>query len=498
MYKIPVFSSEIEAGIAEKVVASACVAYCVKPQLIEPSSELIKAIHSIDKTYASIQDKDLYPVRSILASTNWNNNDDIFDRLEVWASRNTPIHKPDNLNHDDNVIVGHMVDAWGMSEDGQTIADDIAIDKLPNFFHLVNDSVIYLSRSNPETLKAVAELIESIKSGDGLVSMECLFRNFDYGLIGPNGEQKVLARTADTAFLTKHLRVYGGQGEFEGYKVGRVLRQFIFSGKGYVTGDHRPANPHSIVFSGENDKRFSSTAEFYPNLQKDGVSIFCKANLQAHKEISDMAEGSNDKVLQEQITELKAAVQNLTAENKTLAEKSTKASVEKLEKTIADLTAQLEESKKLQVAESTAKAELTTQVNDLTSAKARFMDELNELKAQSLKASRIAMLVQAGISTESATATVEKFVALSDDQFKVVADFAIAAFPKKDDKKKDEKPSEKDKEKAAADTKLEDAEVEKDASLATASEGDEETSSSDENRKALASWLESRKATRVK
>lgn len=499
MYKIPVFSAEVEAGVADKVQASACVAYCVKPEFMEkPSQELIEHIRASNKIYATLQDEDLYPVRSILASTNWNNNDDIFNRDEVWKSRHTPAHKPDNLNHDDNVIVGHMIDAYPMTEDGKVIAEDTPMDKLPDFFHLVNNSVIYLARTSPNMLKAISELIEQIKAGEAWVSMECLFKGFDYGLHGPNGEQKVLARTAETAFLTKHLKSYGGDGTFQDYKVGRVLRNLLFSGKGYVTGPNKPANPHSIVFSGKNDTRFAAAAEFYPNLQKDGVSIFCKANLQASKEINDMADGSNDKVLQEQIADLKATVQNLTAENKTLAEKSTKEAEAKAEKTISDLTAQLEASKKAHADATSAKDTLAKEVETLTSAKAKLDEELTTLKAQSLKTTRISTLVEGGMTVDAATATVDKFTALSDDQFKAVAELAIAALPKKD--KKDEKDApnkEKASEKAAAETSLEDAEPEKSAAMAAGSEG-EEADSSAETRKALATWLESRKATRVK
>ena len=77
--------------------------------------------------------------------------------------------------------------------------------------------------------------------------MECFFTGFDYGLIDQKtGDYKVLSRNNDTAYLSKHLRAYGGTGEHEGYKIGRVLRNITFSGKGFVD---RPANPDSIIFS---------------------------------------------------------------------------------------------------------------------------------------------------------------------------------------------------------------------------------------------------------
>ena len=64
--------------------------------------------------------------------------------------------------------------------------------------------------------------------------MECIFRGFDYGIRKPDGTNHVLARDQDTAFLTQHLRAYGGDGIYQDHKIGRVLRQITFSGKGFV------------------------------------------------------------------------------------------------------------------------------------------------------------------------------------------------------------------------------------------------------------------------
>ena len=48
--------------------------------------------------------------------------------------------------------------------------------------------------------------------------MECFFKGFDYGLLNSEtGEYKVLARNEETAFLTKYLRAYGGDGKHQNY-----------------------------------------------------------------------------------------------------------------------------------------------------------------------------------------------------------------------------------------------------------------------------------------
>ena len=61
----------------------------------------------------------MYYTKSILVTSNWNKNDDVFDNMEVWNARQTPEHKPTNLNHDEHVLVGHMTENWVMSLEGK-------------------------------------------------------------------------------------------------------------------------------------------------------------------------------------------------------------------------------------------------------------------------------------------------------------------------------------------------------------------------------------------
>ncbi len=81
--------------------------------------------------------------------------------------------------------------------------------------------------------------------------MEVLFASFDYLLVPmvkgePDMAQaQIVERNDETAFLTKHLKTYGGKGFYKNYLVGHVLRQLTFSGKGLV---ENPANPTSVIF----------------------------------------------------------------------------------------------------------------------------------------------------------------------------------------------------------------------------------------------------------
>ena len=132
-----------------------------------------------------------------------------------------------------------------MDDFGRVIEDDTPEDTLPDKFHIVTGGVLYrqLSSRNIELSSRMEEIIEGIKKGEWFVSMEALFSDFDYALYKDSEAEKIIGRSEDSAFLTKHLRAYGGTGEYQGYKVGRVIKNITFSGKGLV---RKPANPDSV------------------------------------------------------------------------------------------------------------------------------------------------------------------------------------------------------------------------------------------------------------
>ena len=73
-------------------------------------------------------DKDLYYTQSILVSTTWNKNDDIFNKEEVWNAKDTPQHKPTNIEHQETQIVGHIVANWPITSEGIIIDKDTPIE----------------------------------------------------------------------------------------------------------------------------------------------------------------------------------------------------------------------------------------------------------------------------------------------------------------------------------------------------------------------------------
>ena len=239
-----IFEYEINDGLEHAIKASASVCYA---SVAEPSLCLDSKILKRPKSLASADDSDLYYVQSILVSSSWNKNDDIFDKAEIWKARHTPEDKPTNLEHDESAIIGHIISNWPIDDNGQLIDDNTNVDDLPEKFHILTGSVIYKAYTIPELQKRAGKLIAEIEEGNKYVSMECLFGNFDYGLINKStGEYRILPRNNESSYLTKYLRAYGGQGEYDNYKIGRVLRNITFSGKGFVD---KPANPDSVIFT---------------------------------------------------------------------------------------------------------------------------------------------------------------------------------------------------------------------------------------------------------
>jgi len=439
-----IYPQETDDGLAGKITASTTISYA---SIVEPSEVEQNQIKT--KTLAAVDDADLYYVQSILVSSSWNRNDDVFDRAEVWAARKTPEDKPTNLEHDENTIIGHITSNWPIDSEGKAIADDIGIDELPEKFHIVTGSVIYKAFSSPELKERAQKLIAEIEDGTKYVSMECYFKGFDYGLTDKvSGQYKVLARNDSTAYLTKYLKAYGGHGEHDNYKIGRVLRSITFSGKGFVD---KPANPDSIIFNKrliedlldkKNDNLLKSgVIENKPTIHTDTENIVMSENIE--KQVAEI----NDKLdsvsvnCADQVAEAKATASELQQTNQTL-EATMKEKDELLEaksEELESLATKVEEDKVLmkkeeEEAKKKAKSELEevvaskTELEEALKAAQTSLEEANEViagykmkeeemakKEKALK--RKANLVEAGLDDDAASAAVEQFESLDDEAF---------------------------------------------------------------------------------
>lgn len=449
-----IFDQEINDGLEEQLRSSASLSYAC---LVEPSNKTNHNIKHI-KSLASLNDTDLYYVQSILVTSNWNKNDDIFDKTEVWSAKNTPEDKPTNLNHDERIIVGHITSNWPVTDDGVLIDENTPIENLPDKFHILTGSVIYRGFSSEDLMERTNKLISEIETGNKYVSMECFFKGFDYGLLNKSsGQFKVLGRNAETAFLTKYLRAYGGLGEHDNYKIGRVLRNITFSGKGFVD---KPANPDSIIFNKDSVPRNSMayTIENFVNLSNLGVSdiqptLNVENNTMSLNETkAEVAAETNEiaqtsETVETTVTETVATQETIESLNNRISELETQVAGQ-LE-TIKLLETEKEEAaKKMKDEEETTKEEaakkmkaekdmeeenkkLKAELEAANEAIAGYKNKEKEMAKKEKDMKRKAALVESGLEDSIATETLAKFEALDDEAFEAITVLLAAKKPSK-------------------------------------------------------------------
>jgi len=431
-----IFQAEYDDGVADLVSTSASVSYA---SVAEPCTNqaIVNSLKHI-KSIASLNDQDLYYVQSILVTSNWNKNDDIFDSQEVWLARNTPEDKPTNLEHDESIIIGHITSNWPITEDGILIDENTPLENLPDKFHILTGSVIYKAFSNPSLKDRSEKLITEIENGSKYVSMECLFKGFDYGLLNKaTNEYKVLARNTDTAYLTKYLRAYGGTGEHENYKLGRVLRNITFSGKGFV---NKPANPDSIIFTKNNFNGTLASSDLEKNTIFDNKGVITN---QSHEKVENNIMSSETQASEETVTpetvntensvqdaqsamnmdELKSAMNMKTQELDALQQTYDTLKTKKEEEMATmkkEWSAKEEMMKKQQEEMAMMMNKMKAELTEAQEVIAAYKNKEEEMKKTEKKNKRMASLIGVGVSAETATSTVDKFEALDDDSFDAI------------------------------------------------------------------------------
>ena len=393
-----IFKSEIKDGIAELVKSSASVAFYSEALPYVPNDKEIVLSKAIAENANQI---DLYYIKSILASSGWNKNDDVFDHAELWNARATPEDKQFNYMHDEKDIIGHITNCYVTDGDGNRLPDDINQNsQLPTAFDITIGSVLYTSWSDKKLKDRMQKIIADVENGKTWhVSMECLFPAFDYALIDAKGEQKIVKREEASAFLTKHLRAYGGKGEYNGYKVGRLLRNISFSGVGLV---EKPANPRSVILNKQHSTIIFNESKAEEITMQDDLEVL-KAELAEAKEATDKLK---DK-MKEEAGKMKEEAGKMQEE----AEKAKKAKSE-VEATVADLQAQLSEAQEALAAEKTDKK--------------KMFEEMIKMKKEKQMSKRKAELTEAGLDESEVEETSAQFESLADEMF----DSVVAALKK--------------------------------------------------------------------
>lgn len=453
-----IYQQEILDGLGDKIQASDTLSYAsVAEPLLDKNTKTVIAslISDEDRAKAAVGDEDLFFLKSILVSTGWNKNDDVFLPDQVWAARKSPEHKYLDVEHDAGDIIGSIINSYVIDEDGNAVAEDAS---MPEAFHVVNGAVIWKHYpGHADKVARALEIVKEIEDGEWCVSMECTFSGFMYALIGAEGDHYLIERKEETAFLTKHLRAYGGEGDYNGYKVGRGLLNINFTGKGIV---RNPANPESIIFAAMTD--------FSAGQPTPEVDLF---NTKLEETVSNDKETDVSETNTTQIAALEKQVADLIKERDEAKDKLAQADIDALKASIEELKADVAARDEEITALKTAAEETEAKVDELTKARDEATEQaeasqakLDELAAEAKKAGRMSKLD--GIC-EDAEATYTKFAELSDEVFDEMVELLKAAAAKDEtdaDDSSDETDSEDDDESDAsednADADVDDAEEE--------------------------------------
>lgn len=396
-----IYKAEILDGLEESLASNNTIAYCAQAEAYTPSEEDIKIAKALDK--GNEDQLDLFYMRSILVSTGWNKNDDVFDPQELWAARNTPEDKRFNYMHDEKDIIGHITGNTVVDFNGNELNNDLV--EVPSEFNILTTSVIYTAWSDAEQRERMNKIVAEIEEGKWFVSMECLFPDFDYALIGDDGQSRVIKRAEASAFLTKHLRAYGGTGKYQNYKVGRLLRNLAFSGKGLVS---KPANPRSIILDGN---------EFFDESKASALDV----SLIKENDMSDML---NQQLadLKKDLAEAKAANEALKSELESAKSAETQATIDELREKLAFADTQVSE---LTEAMKMADEEKKKKEEEMEAMKKEMAEKdmyVKDMKKKEAMMKRKASLLDLGIAEETAASTVEDFADADDETFdRVVA-----------------------------------------------------------------------------
>ncbi|KKM21488.1 hypothetical protein LCGC14_1634950, partial [marine sediment metagenome] len=336
-------------------------------------------------------------------------------------------HKPMNDGHDEKSILGHIIQSRAVDKVGEEIvlAEN---ESPPNEFDIEVAGVLY--KVLPGLEDRIEEIIEKANAGEMYVSMETMFPDFAFGIFDEaTSTTKLIARTNETAFLTKHLRSFGGDGEFKGQKLGRVLLDMVFIGQGFV---ETPANPESVI-------KVAARAV--------ASSDFVNANM------NDILEGGvkdmENTELQNALNEATAKITQLTDEIEVLKTKGSDKKITELSSQIEELTTTVSEAKEKAEAFETEKAELQKQLDEAVEKSTETEKKLVEIEKGAKAVLRLAKLKEIG-QVEDDKATLAEVRDWSDETFDSVVKYAAT---KAEDTKEEKKETKKVEDKSNTDEK---------------------------------------------
>lgn len=366
-------------------------------------------------------EKDLLQVESVLVSTGMNRNKDVFLPDELAPARASGKHKPFNLEHNSDQIVGHMTRSFITTKDGVELTEAQIANSLPSDFDITNEGVVY-AFVKPQ---AAEEIKKRAAAGELFVSVEMWFTDYDY-LLGTS----VIKRNSATAFLDDHLSCNGGDGQFKGEELGRVLRNMLIGGIAFVK---RPANPDSVIKSvaslrseAARDVQVCNEPALKENLIED----------LGRKSLASQSDREETKMSDALISEIAATVEHAI---KAASKDTEKTEVEeKVEATTAAEETKVETPEdKTDAAEKTADNQeiqsLTAAVKELTNTVKSQSEEISALKQEKRVETRRERLTKAGLTGSELQKALElsESVEMNEANFKLYCEMFAEKFNEK-------------------------------------------------------------------
>jgi len=222
-------------------------------QRISQKFKLHESQAAIDASRLKDINPDIILFRATYVTANVpNKNDDLFLLDEIISTIESLPYKPIDLEHKhgegvpDGQIVGVTLDFGFMDKEGNEVATSdnytqLTSEQWPPVVDVWVAGLIW-AWMYPSVADMLTGTEAAIASRVG-VSLHCWFPSFDYGLIRDT-KIKIIKRDECTAFLDRHLKVYGGSGWYEGYRIVRVPRRPLWGSCALVK---RGANPRSTI-----------------------------------------------------------------------------------------------------------------------------------------------------------------------------------------------------------------------------------------------------------
>lgn len=445
VYQIPVFRAEREAGLAPAILAASSVAFHSPLEALVDGDPLLAGIRDPEvarRVFAALGrvpdshvDPELFYMKDVLVTSGWNLNGDVFDRLEMFAAHLTPQDKPLNFEHNQADIIGHIVASQAVDDEMAPLPDDLSVEDLPARFHIVNGSVIYRYIGDDDRQKLIEKTIAEIVKGEWFVSMEALFRGFDYAVRDPDGVEHVVARNEKTAFLTAYLRayppdrkkpvldknwgtgVYVEQATGARYEVGRMMRSLTFCGKGLV---RRPGNAGSVILTSASAFTPASDSPVYLFAEEKSPSKSVEDRVMSEVANADLSK------LQARVDELVSANERQAVEIAGLKSRDADSRVAGLESELAAKAARVTSLETQLEAVNAGIGEVTRRAEAAEASLASVGKERDTLKAERSTAVRKALLVEKHAPEAVAASLVAKLSVLDDEAFAATVE-AIAA-----------------------------------------------------------------------